>query len=162
FVSIGGHGAYVRAHGRAAVAAGFEPHIFSVAHRAETRVTDFGVLHREACPLWPEQTWMPPGHVPSLVLGIGRFARAHVLTSALVHAFGMWGAAGVVVKRRLQRHGVQATTVVSAYATYANETRATVRGMGTGYSWRARLNHRMIYEWTRYVVDPLERWGYTN
>src|SRR5262249_3694512 len=115
-----------------------------------------------ACPLWPGHAWMAPGHLPSLVLGVERFGRARGPTSAVVHAFGMWGAAGAAVRRRLRRQGVQVTTVVSAYATYANETRATLRGMVTGYSRRARLNHRMIYDWSRYVVDPIERWGYTN
>ena len=162
FVSIGGHGAYVRAYGRAAVAAGFEPHVFSVTRRTATLQTGFGTLHREACRLWPDRAWMAPGHVPALTRAVERFVRARGLTRVLIHAFGQWGAAGVVAARRLRRHGVRATAVVSAYATYAYETRATVRGLATGYPRRVRLEHGLIYAWSRHVVDRVERRGYAD
>ena len=70
FVSIGGHGAYVRAYGRAAVAAGFAPHVFSVMPRAERLETGFGTLHRQACRLWPDRAWMAPWHVSTLARGV--------------------------------------------------------------------------------------------
>jgi glycosyltransferase involved in cell wall biosynthesis len=162
FVSVGGHGAYVRAHGRAAVAAGFEPHVFSVMRRAETLHTEFGTLHRQACLLWPERAWMAPGHVAALTRAVERFVRVRGLTDALIHAFGQWGAAAVIAARRLRRHGVRATAVVSAYATYAYEIRATAQGVATGYPWRVRLEHSLLYGWSRHVVDRVERRGYAN
>ena len=162
FVSIGGHGAYVRAHGRAAVAAGFAPHIFSVMPRAERLETDFGTLHRQACRLWPDRAWMAPGHVSTLARGVERFVRSRGLTSAVIHAFGLWGTAGVTAARRLRKHGVRATAVVSAYATYAYETRGTVQGVATGYPWRVRVRHRVLHAWSRRVVDRIERHGYAN
>jgi glycosyltransferase involved in cell wall biosynthesis len=162
FVSVGGHGAYVRAHGRAAVAAGFEPHVFSVMPRAETLDTEFGTLHRGACRLWPERAWMAPGHVLALTRAVEGFVRARGLTDVLIHAFGQWGAAGVAAARRLGRHGVRATTLVSAYATYAYEASATAEAVATGYPWPVRLEHRLLSGWSRHVVDPVERWGYAN
>jgi glycosyltransferase involved in cell wall biosynthesis len=160
-VSIGGHGAYVRVHGRAAALAGFEPHVFSVMRRSEALDTRFGTLHREACRLGPDRAWMAPGHVRILARAVERFARARGLTDVVIHAFGQWGAAGVTAARRLRRLGVRATAVVSAYATYACETRATMQGVA-GYPWRVRMAHRLLHTWARDVVDRVERYGYAH
>ena len=46
----GGHDTYVRAHARAAVRAGFEPHIFCRGSRAGVEETDFGIVHQVALP----------------------------------------------------------------------------------------------------------------
>ncbi|HEV7484847.1 MAG TPA: hypothetical protein VGQ65_04140, partial [Thermoanaerobaculia bacterium] len=42
----GGHSGYVRSYARAAVMAGFTPHIFCVGRNASTTETAFGVIHR--------------------------------------------------------------------------------------------------------------------
>ena len=71
----GGHSAYVRAHARAALAAGYEPHLFGVGHRDEVRRTDYGVVHslRSLWPLRrnpgvgsPSYVTLAPLHVPPL------------------------------------------------------------------------------------------------
>jgi glycosyltransferase involved in cell wall biosynthesis len=136
--------------------------VFSVMRRAATLQTVFGTLHREACRLRPDRAWMAPGHVPALARAVERFVRSRGLTSVLVHAFGQWGAAGVAATRRLRRHGVRATAVVSAYATYAGETHAAAQGVASGYPWRVRLASGLIHRWSRYVVDRVERHGYAN
>src|SRR3954447_17579502 len=48
----GGHESYVRAHARAAMELGYEPHIFSVTTGLRSRVerTGFGVVHSMAAP----------------------------------------------------------------------------------------------------------------
>ncbi len=161
FVSIGGHGAYVRAHARAALAAGFEPHVFSVMRRPERLEMDFGTLHRQACRLGPDRAWMAPAHVRTLAGAVARFVRARGLTDAPIHAFGQWGAAGVAAARRLRRLGVRATAVVSAYATYAHEARAAAQGVA-GYPWRVRAEQRVLSAWARQVVDRVERHGYAH
>jgi glycosyltransferase involved in cell wall biosynthesis len=161
-VSIGGHGAYVRAYGRAAAAAGFAPHIFSVMPRAERLDTAFGTLHRQACRLWPDRAWMAPGHVRTLARAVEGFVHSQGLTRPVIHAFGQWGAAGVMAARRLRRRGLRATAVVSAYATYAYETEATARGVASGYPWAVRVEHRALHAWSRHVVDRVERYGYAN
>ena len=48
----GGYETYVRAHARAAVCAGFEPHIFCRGSPPGVEETDIGVVHQVALPFW--------------------------------------------------------------------------------------------------------------
>jgi hypothetical protein len=44
--SRGGHPTYVRAHARAALMAGFQPHLFSLGRFNDVLETEFGTVHR--------------------------------------------------------------------------------------------------------------------
>src|SRR5262249_59045347 len=47
----GGHSSYVRAHARAAIRAGFRPHLFGVGESVEIAETEYGVVHQLRSPL---------------------------------------------------------------------------------------------------------------
>ena len=70
----GGHSGYVRTHARAALAAGFRPHLFCVAPAAVRVETDFGVIHRVASPFRPFRQLMVAVQAPRLATAIEAFA----------------------------------------------------------------------------------------
>jgi hypothetical protein len=80
----GGHSSYMRAHARAALAAGFEPHLFAVGRGRRTIETDYGVIHRLPSPLmWMNRfphhavsNWMAPFHEKLLAEAVVAFMRA--------------------------------------------------------------------------------------
>ncbi len=156
----GGHSPYVRAHARAAAAAGFTPHLFCVGRRGGVVETEFGVLHRIASPFRPYRQIMICGHGPLLTSGVFRFLRGQ-RPPVLVHSFGVWGYVGVVASRSLRKHGVSAIPVVSSYTTYEAEARSN-------REWDANrtppIGNRMRYWaehlWVRMVVERYERIGY--
>ncbi len=161
-VSIGGHGSYVRAHGRAAIRAGFEPHVFSVARHTELLATGFGKLHRTGSPVWPERPWMAPAHGLPIARSVERFVLQSGLHSVLIHSFGLWGGIGVAASRRLRRQGIRSTAIVSAYGTYESEVQAFARGINSAHGMAARMRSRMLHLWTRHVIDGPERRGYVD
>ncbi len=161
-ISIGGHGSYVRAHGRAAIRAGFEPHVFSVARHTELLATGFGTLHRTGSPLWFERPWMAPAHRQPVARSVERFVLQSGLDSVLIHSFGLWGGIGVAASRRLRRQGIRATAIVSAYGTYESEVRAFARGLNPAHGMAAGIRSRMLHLWTRHVIDGPERRGYVD
>src|SRR5262249_36333139 len=69
----GGDITYVRAHARAAIQAGFEPHIFCISSRSGVTETDYGLIHRTASPFRPFRYVMLPGHGPLMAACLERF-----------------------------------------------------------------------------------------
>ncbi|HKQ74043.1 MAG TPA: hypothetical protein VJ810_10110, partial [Blastocatellia bacterium] len=96
-VEMGGHSSYVRAHARAAIRLGFEPHLFCVGFEEGVVETDFGVLHRSLSPLrrfrhqagGGVRVSTVPLHEPMLAAGVERFLRSRG-GPALIHGFGVW------------------------------------------------------------------------
>lgn len=157
----GGHSSYVRAHARAAVRLGFEPHIFCAAPRAGVAETEFGVVHRVASPFRPFRQIMAPGHAPLVAAGIVRFLEGEPWPGPhVVHGFGVWGWAGVTAGRRLRRKGVTAVPIVSAYTTYAHEAAGKVLGLRGGRQGWQGAWHRAQLAWVRTAVDRFERRAY--
>ena len=64
---LGGHASYVRAHARAAVRLGFEPHLFHVGRESRVRECEFGIVHEVASWGRPFRPIMIPVHGPRLV-----------------------------------------------------------------------------------------------
>ncbi len=160
--SVGGHGTYVRAHARAAIRAGFEPHIFSVSRSSHVFPTDLGVLHRRASPFRPLRQLMILGHAPLLVRSVERFARTHPSRNVLIHSFGSFSWVGVTVSRRLQSRGIQAIPLANAYGIYEREVRAMVLALDPAHGQWQRIRFRLEHLWTRHLVDRFERGGYTG
>ena len=157
----GGHSRYVRAHARAAIRAGFEPHIFCASRRGGVVETDFGVVHRTPSPFRPFRQLMVCGHGPLIAADVGRFARSHGRPQ-LIHSFGVWGYVGVRASQQLKRQGVEAVAVASAYTTYEVESRGKVRGLVSAHGLRERFRYRAEHLWIRWVVERYERRGYTE
>ncbi len=158
---VGGHESYVLAHALAARAAGYEPHIFSVGPTAGSRRTHVGVMHQARTPL--RHFLLAPVHrrpvahaVADLLVGSGHPA-PHV-----VHGFGTWSAAAVSACETLQRRGVPAVPVASAYTTVAHEWRAVLSGLALRRDPRANLWFRAWHPWVRTAVAATERHGYRN
>src|SRR5690348_4898933 len=83
----GGHESYVRAHALAAARAGYEPHVFCVAHRSETTAARFGAVHRVAAPLGLH---LPPAlQAPLLARAVVRFLTPRP-GPHVIHGFAMW------------------------------------------------------------------------
>jgi glycosyltransferase involved in cell wall biosynthesis len=155
---IGGHSSYVRTHARAAVRAGFEPHLFCVHRDASGTVeTDFGVVHRCRSPFLPLGQVMAPAHRHALAAAIARFVRDR-RGPHLVHSFGLlWGCVGAAAQVRLAREGQRAVSVVSAYTTRLHETRGKLLGLGRDHGFAGALRAGVDYAWTRLVVGRYER-----
>ncbi len=156
-----GHSAYVRAHGRAALRAGFAPHLFCASNRTDCEETAFGTVHRVFSPFRPFRQTMIAGHGRLLARAIERFVRGRG-GPALIHGFGLWGRAGVIAASRLQRQGLPATAIVSSYTTYRDESDSKVRGQKRGVSPFHRAAIRLENFWIRFAVDRAERATYLN
>ena len=161
----GGHSAYVRAHGRAALRAGLVPQIFCVSDREGVFETDFGVVYRvkSLVPLHLRAGigsgyYMPLVviHGPQLATAISRFLRyrpgPHV-----VHGFGPWAYAGLAVRERLARRGVAAATIAGVYTTIRHESRARVEGLGPSHGLGKKARILAKHFWMTRVVERLER-----
>jgi glycosyltransferase involved in cell wall biosynthesis len=157
----GGMEAYLRAYGRAALRAGYEPHHFCVSARPGVERTDFGIIHRARSPFRPFRGLMVAAHEPFVVDCVDRFV-GQQQGPHLVHSFGPWSGVGVAAARRLRKRGIEAITVATAFGTYNHETRGKLRGLNAGRAPMVWLQHWWELLWTRLTVDPSERRGYTG
>ncbi len=162
----GGHSSYVRAHARAALRAGFRPHVFCASFETRIVETDFGMVHRIRS-LWPFPRRHSPlgfrGYVPLVVVyapqiaaGVERFLLPHG-GPHLIHSFGVWGHAGVAVSKRLRQRGVDAIPVLSSYTSIVHESAAKVRGLNAAHGGVQRIAFRAEHLWETLVIDRYER-----
>src|SRR5262245_44992483 len=163
-VSMGGGGTgYMRAHARAALRLGFEPHIFCPAHKDGLLTTDYGTVHLTPSPFRPFGAMMSAVHSPFVAAGIERFLLSIKGREErrLIHSF-IWLRAGLIASRRLRRKGVNALTINSLYTTADHECQAKVRGLSESHEARQRLRYRAEMWWTRLVIERDEREVYRN
>lgn len=154
----GGHASYVRAHARAALRAGYEPHIFCVGPSTSTFETDYGVVHRRRSV--PPYHWRAiPLQAAPLANGIAAFLRKSA-GPAVVHAFAVWGYAGAEAVERVARDGGRAVLVIGSYALAADETAAKRRGAQSGYGATTGLRALLLWMWARAVANRYEASGY--
>jgi glycosyltransferase involved in cell wall biosynthesis len=162
----GGHSAYVRVHGRAALRAGITPHIFCASDRSGTVETDFGVVHwvKSLVPLRLRKGMGSPRYLPLAVIHSPQIAAqvTRFLLSRrgphLIHGFGVWGEAGLRVRKSLRRQGVEAIPILSVYTTNRHESLAKVRGMRSESDGIfGRLGVIAKHLWIRTAVDRCER-----
>ncbi len=156
----GGHESYVRAHGLAAIMAGYEPHIFCMGSRTAVATHDFGTLHSLG-------TSMPKGHIFAplflrvLSSAVVSFLKDHS-PPHLVHGFGPWGTVGTTVMCALNRQGIRATAITSAYSTQYHEALMHLRQSRLEYGLRAWLYFRFRFAWTMMVTSHLEKRAYAG
>jgi len=156
----GGHSAYVRAHGRAALAAGFTPHLVCVGASDETAATEYGLVHRVESRAYPYRQLAIAGHARPLT----REAECLVERTGarVVHGFGVWSCAAVAARDRLKRRGVAVRAITSSYTTLGDETRSKVDGLGPATPLFARVLYRAEAAWIRHAIVPWERRAYVG
>lgn len=161
----GGHESYVRAHALAASRLGLEPHLFCLARFPSVKRTELGVIHRVAAPPRrppPALLQVPlPAQFPWLAYAAARFlGRAE--GPRLIHGFGIYAAAAVATRALLERRGLDAVAVASAYATRAYEIGVMQAGLGSHHGRMHRLRYRAWLRWVLGVDDAVEGWGYAH
>ena len=158
-LAAGGAETYVRATGRAAIRAGYDPHIFCISNSSRTERTPFGVLYRAKSPFRPLRDLMLAGHYGYLIAAIDRFA-ARRRGPFLIHSFGPWGCVGVAAARRLARRGAACAAVTTAWSTFAHETQGKFRGLSRAHGWTVSLGLICRSIWSRFTVSPMEGRGF--
>jgi glycosyltransferase involved in cell wall biosynthesis len=168
--TAGGHSSYVRAHARAAMRIGFEPHLFCVGHSSGIVETDYGIVHRFHSPL---------RHLGKPILGSGiRISSipiqdailAHAIEKfqhgrkgpQLIHGFGAWASVGVRAQARLRKDGIDSTVLANAYTILDHEHEGKRLGMGSDRHSRKRLFVEVERLWIRNVVSRYEARAYTG
>jgi glycosyltransferase involved in cell wall biosynthesis len=158
----GGHPNYVIAHALAAARVGLEPHVFCASGRSEVVQTGYGVLHRVRSPMHYgyrnerlQRPFLARG-VARHVAGLGRPG------PQVLHSFGAWAASGVAASRLLERDGITAIPIASAFTTLTHENRAKVRALGAHHRRRDRLRYRRDMLWVAAVAGRAERQGYSR
>jgi glycosyltransferase involved in cell wall biosynthesis len=154
----GGHSSYVRSYARAAIMAGFVPHIFCVGRGSSTSETELGIIHCVPSPYRPFRQMLAAAHARPLAAAVVRFAAGRQ-GPLLIHSFGVWGVTGVRAVPGLQRHGIVPVLVQSSYTTYRDEALSHVRGVGT-YSLSARARFAALSWWVALAVEAWERRAY--
>jgi glycosyltransferase involved in cell wall biosynthesis len=149
----GGADSYVRATGRAAIRAGYEPHIFCVGPAARVEATGFGVVHCAKTPFRPIRTLMAALHGRYIVDGVERFA-AERGGPLLIHSFGSWAGVAAAAARRLARRGIDSTLAATVWSTYAHEARGKLRGASAAHGLGTKLALRWELAWTLLTLTP--------
>lgn len=151
----GGHSSYVRAHGRAAILAGYEPHVFCVSSIAHDSETEYGFVHRVPRGKTPPRQVMMARHAPALRDAMSSHAR--VLDRAVaVHGFSLWTYAATLLKGAVAGTG-RPRRVMSMFTTYVDEQKAQFQSLG-----RRRLSPVGIRHWLHLrralrTLDALEK-----
>ena len=158
----GGADSYACASGRAAIAAGYEPHFFCVGTATRTEETPYGIVHCARSPFRPLRGLMVAAHQPYIVRAIARFMAERNLapgSRCLIHTLGPWSGVGAAAARWLARMGIDCRTVATVFSTYNHETRGKLRGVGRPHGLWAQLELRWEMLWTLLAVNPSERRG---
>jgi glycosyltransferase involved in cell wall biosynthesis len=148
----GGSESYVTGHARAAILAGYEPHIFSITPRSQLLETEFGFLHRVASPVRPPRSITSILQRPFLVPAVTRFVR-QLPGTRIVHGYGAWADTVVEVCRRA---GPSAVPVATVFMAIEHETTAKLTSTVVRESVPWRLLHQIELGWVRRVTAPVE------
>jgi glycosyltransferase involved in cell wall biosynthesis len=159
----GGLETYVRAHGLAARAAGFAPHIFCLGPETQLTAVDFGMVHQVSIQRKTVRGALAAAYSPLFV----RALREHVARSdggqpVLIHAFGGYGFLGARLARVLERQGVHTVQVTSVYNTLEHEHRAFMSGIRRQHGTANAMRYLGRYAWVRALGTRTERNGYQS
>lgn len=154
----GGLESFVRAHGRAAIRAGYEPHHFCIGTRSRIEATPFGTLHVARTPYRPLRGILVAAHGRPIVRAIDRFVGA-TRDPCLIHSLGFWSGVGAAAARRLKRRGIECITVATPYTTFEHETLGKLRGLSRPHGSWMKFKLRCELAWIRLAAMPSERRG---
>jgi len=154
-------GNYAVAHAQAARAAGFTPHIFSIADRSSTTETGFATLHRVASPVRPVRGITSILQRPWLARAITRFLAGRP-GPHVIHGLGPWTDSAVAASRSLRRRGVRTVPIGTAYMTIVRQTAAKLDSSVVRGNLRLNAAHQVELLWVRAVTAGVERWCYRS
>jgi glycosyltransferase involved in cell wall biosynthesis len=151
----GGHCSYVRAHARAARAAGYAPHLWCVSRNPGDVECDYGTVHRVRDRGLPHRQTMAPVHARTLAGAIA--SHASTARAVVMHGFGVWSYAGVFVKRALERQQRRMPFLMSMYTVYEEEARAQRASLERYPTLLHRIRAGVEWRWIRHGVARCER-----
>jgi glycosyltransferase involved in cell wall biosynthesis len=154
----GGSESYVAAHAKAAMMAGFEPHLFTVARSPSVLETDFGVIHRIGSRLAPRMLGARVFR-RELVRAVTGFLDGHP-GPHILHGFGGWADAAVAGARMLSGRGLTAVPVVTVWSTVEHEAWGKVKDPMVRTSFGPLARYLLEYVWVQCVAAPWEHRAY--
>jgi glycosyltransferase involved in cell wall biosynthesis len=137
----GGHSSYVRAHARAAIRAGYEPHLFCIGNGKGEEEYSYGVVHRAP----PNRHAVRQSEIRHHALPLARsiLSRAELLSGATaIHGFGVWTYAATLIAADFP---TSLRRVMSMYTVYEVERHAQYLALG-----RRRLTPQGVTERARW------------
>ncbi len=158
----GGHSAYVRAHARAAQAAGFQPEIYCMSHIEGTATVDYGVLRR--VPFVPGislrhyrrvKSRNSPWHTYRIRRALIRDLRDDP-RPVILHGIGVWGMAATRAASILRRRGYKVCSLVHIYTCHHEEYRCKLEGARRSYSLLQQCLSLYEYIWGLLMLSPRE------
>jgi len=155
----GGTESYAVGQAKAAILAGYEPHLFSIAPRSAVLDTDFVFLHRVPSPVRPPRSITSVLQRPWLVPAIVRFLDGQV-GAHVIHGFGAWADTVVAATRRLRDRGVRVAPVATVFMAIEDETSAKLTStiVQDRPPWLGL--HRLELAWVRHVTRLVESRAY--
>jgi glycosyltransferase involved in cell wall biosynthesis len=162
---------YVRAHARAAQAAGFHPHVFCPGETEGVVEDGLATVHRVSVGPWRARYERTSGgsRTSLFVLDAGPMARALARFldqepgATVVHGFGLWAYAATRARAALRAQGRDVPVVVSCFTTVGDEAAGRIRGTPFRLAGPARwLLYRFEQAWHRRLLAPLEHRAYRN
>ncbi len=159
----GGLETYVRAHGLAARAAGFAPHIFCLGPETQLTAVDFGIVHQVSIQRKTVRAALAAVYTPLFLRALGEHvARSNRAQPVLIHAFGGYGFVGARFARALARQGVNTVQVTSVFTTLEQENRAIISGIRPEHGAANAMRYLGRYAWVRALGTHTERHGYES
>src|SRR5262245_47406876 len=163
----GGYDTYVRTHARAAVRAGFEPHIFCRGSPPGVEATDLGIVHKVALPFWrgflqtrAKRYLQLASHLtahfrlkfdtPALVDALESFVRANP-SPHLVHGIGCWAYVGVALQERLRQTDIKIVVIGGFFGSIAHHCDGRFLGLNDSHSLWQRICVRAEQRWIRFA-----------
>ncbi len=180
----GGGSSYIRSHGRAAQAAGYEPHIFCLSDRDEVVSADFGFVHRTYTPFrsrgilrirpnnqrsfiknWAASLvytgYFIPFNESRLAKSIINYLKGNP-GPHLIHGFHNWGCVGLKVREQLNGSGIVVKVINSFYTTGENEARLKLIGAFKSGTHLQMAFQSIEWLWIATVAAFYERRAYKN
>ena len=164
----GGHDHYVRVHAMAAMAAmaaGWQAHLFCVGHHEDVVDTPFGRVHRIRSPFaWfyrrdPSGDFRTPW-IPFHAPLIHRRIKSHLRSRTgrfVIHGFGLYGAVGARLRREQNPGEAEIVAIVSQYSTSEHEFDAKRRGITREHGVMGWLTAQFEYYWMKLAATRFER-----
>ncbi|MBK9708961.1 MAG: glycosyltransferase family 4 protein [Acidobacteria bacterium] len=157
----GGHSSFVRATARAAMALGYDPHIFCAAAKGGITETDYGMIHKVRSPLKSFRQITLPLNGPLITRHLINYLKDKP-GPHLIHSINAWGYIGSAVKKNLKLRGIEVVHIVNSYDTMDHEARGKLQGLRLAHGIGKWISNYAQYFWIKIVVENYERRAFTE